>query len=205
MKKIRIFVWRILGLNYQYLLEKTDFVLLKYDSNIQKGKGTYDNGAKVWRWSNAKLTIGNYCSIAHNVNFVMDEGFHSMSQITNYPFINNLSQENDLIKIRESKKQKEGITIGSDVWIGINSIILPGIKIGNGVTIAAGSVVTRDVPDFVTIGGAPAKIIKEKYSEKQKSAINEIAWWNWNENTIKNRKIDFYKLNIDEFIDKYKP
>ncbi|MNK67246.1 Streptogramin A acetyltransferase [compost metagenome] len=204
MKKIRNLLWRILGFDYNYLLEKTDFVTLKRDLFTEKGKGTYDNGAKVWRWSKAKLVIGKYCSIAHNVNFIVDEGFHGMSEITNYPFINNLSENSDSISIRQQKIQKEGITVGNDVWVGINTVILPGIKIGNGVTIAAGSVVTKDIPDYVMVAGMPAKIIKEKYSTEQKSALNKIAWWNWEEKTIDEKKLDFYKLNVEEFIDKYK-
>lgn len=204
MKKIRNLLWRILGFDYSYLLEKTDFVTLKRDFFTEKGVGTYDNGAKVWRWSKAKLVIGKYCSIAHNVTFIVDEGFHGMSEITNYPFINNLSIENESISMRQEKGQKEGIEIGNDVWIGINAVILPGVKVGNGVTIAAGSVVTKDIPDYVLVGGAPAKIIKDKYTQQQKEDLNNIAWWNWTEKSLTESKADFYKLTVQEFIDKYK-
>ncbi|KAK2627134.1 hypothetical protein QTJ16_003100 [Diplocarpon rosae] len=52
------------------------------------------------------------------------------------------------------------IEIGQDCWIGAGAIILPGVKIGNMVTVAAGAVVTRDVGDGLTVGGVPAKILK---------------------------------------------
>ena len=52
------------------------------------------------------------------------------------------------------------VTIGNDVWIGTRAIILPGVKIGNGCIIAAGAVVTKDIPDFAIVGGVPAKVIK---------------------------------------------
>ena len=52
------------------------------------------------------------------------------------------------------------VTIGNDVWIGMRSIIMPGVKIGNGAVIGAGAVVTKDVPDYAIVGGVPAKIIK---------------------------------------------
>ena len=52
------------------------------------------------------------------------------------------------------------VIIGNDVWIGTRSIILPGVKIGNGVIIGAGAVVTKDVPDYAIVGGVPAKIIR---------------------------------------------
>lgn len=52
------------------------------------------------------------------------------------------------------------VIIGNDVWIGMRVIIMPGIKVGNGVVIGAGAVVTKDVPDYAIVGGVPARIIK---------------------------------------------
>lgn len=86
-------MWRVLGFDYKMLLNKTDFVLLKDDHYTQKGEGTYDNGAKVWRWTKAPLEIGKYCSIAHNVNFIVDARYHTLSEITSFPFINNQTSE----------------------------------------------------------------------------------------------------------------
>lgn len=199
-KTIRTFLWRILGFDYQMMLNKTDYVLLKNDPFTHKGLKSYDNGAKVWRWSSAPLIIGKYCSIAYDVNFILDEGFHKGSTISNYPFINDLNKENfkDV-----TIKQKEGITLGNDVWIGMGAFIMPGVKIGNGAIIAANSVVTKDVPDYAVVGGCPAKIIKMKYNTETILNLNNLAWWDWNEITLKSRKSDFYKLSIEDFIKKY--
>ncbi len=99
-------------------------------------------------------------------------------------------------------QQKEGIDIGNDVWIGMGAILLLGVKIGNGVTIAANSVVAKDVPDYAVVGGSPAKLIRMKYDESTIHKLNAIAWWNWDEQIIKERIEDFYG-NIDDFIIKY--
>ena len=52
------------------------------------------------------------------------------------------------------------VLIGDDVWIGARSVILPGITIGNNVVVAAGSVVTKDIPPYAVTVGSPAKVIK---------------------------------------------
>jgi len=64
--------------------------------------------------------------------------------------------------VRVQGKIHKTTTIGNDVWIGANVIILPGITVGNKVVIGAGSVITKNIPDLVVVGGNPAKIIKER-------------------------------------------
>ena len=54
----------------------------------------------------------------------------------------------------------KSVVVGDDVWIGMRSIILPCVKIGNGVIIGAGAVVTMDIPDYVIVGGVPARVIR---------------------------------------------
>ena len=63
------------------------------------------------------------------------------------------------------------VVIGNDVWIGMRVIIMPGVKIGNGVVIGAGAVVTKDVPDFAIVGGVPAKIIRYRNSNEKDKRI----------------------------------
>lgn len=62
---------------------------------------------------------------------------------------------------REKKAYGKPVTIGDDVWIGGNCTILPGVSIGNNVVVAAGAVVTKDVPDNCVVAGIPAKVIKQ--------------------------------------------
>ena len=85
----------------------------------------------------------------------------------------------------------------------MNVIILNGVTIGNGVTVAAGAVVTTDVPDYCMVGGVPAKIIKNKCTEEEKSVMNEISWWNWSKDSIDANQADF-NLPISDFINKHK-
>ena len=90
------------------------------------------------------ITIGDNSTIAYRA-------IVSTSANPNAPY-------NKRCKIYEPKH--ESISIGKDVWIGAGAIILPGVKIGNGVVVAAGAVVNKDVPDNVMVAGIPATIKK---------------------------------------------
>nr|WP_321451506.1 CatB-related O-acetyltransferase [uncultured Carboxylicivirga sp.] len=207
---IRKMLWRLLGVDRNHLLKSIDYVFLKNDPYTFIGKRTYDNGAKLWRWTNTPVLIGKYCSIANNVNFIVDGANHSISRITAYPIFDQLFKENERI-LGESKSDfldkhntKRGIEIGNDVWIGMGAIILPGVKIGNGVTIAAGSVVTKDIEDYCIVAGVPARIVDHKCDVSCKRLMNEIAWWDWEDEKIKINAANFMASSIEEFIMKIK-
>lgn len=189
-EKLRKILWRVMGVNYEHVMRVIDPVYTKEDKYTIIGKNSYANNAQIYRWSDAPLHIGKYCSISYDVHFVMDDGKHKTNTVSSYPF----SSRNVGIA--------QGITIGNDVWVGIGVTILYGVKIGNGVTVAAGSVVTKDVPDYCVVGGVPASIIKRKCSEEEAKEMNIIAWWDWPEDVIAERQKDF-EMKIPEFIEKY--
>ena len=141
-------------------------------------------------WSDNPIIIRKYCQISYGVKFIVDDGKHSYNKISSYPF-------------KKNQITQSGITIGNDVWIGIGATILYGVNIGDGATIAAGAVVTKDVPPYSIVGGVPATIIKKKCTEQEVLQMQKIAWWNWDYNIIVKRLSDF-RLTIPEFISKYK-
>ena len=75
-----------------------------------------------------------------------------------------LIRDSDNHTIIGGKEKTAPIKIGNHVWIGARATILKGVKIGDGAVVAAGAVVTRDVPPNTLVGGVPAKIIKENVS-----------------------------------------
>lgn len=187
---IRKFLWRILGVDNRHALWTFDHVFLDEDQYTTIGKFSYNNHALVYRWSNAPVQIGKYCAISYHVKMIVDDGGHCLDGVSSYPLFST------------GVGDTRGIIIGNDVWIGLNTIILNGVKVGNGVTIAAGAVVTNDIPDYCVVAGVPARIIKRKCGAADAERMNHIAWWNWTDDVIKERRDDF-KLPITEFIKKY--
>jgi tetrahydrodipicolinate N-succinyltransferase len=91
--------------------------------------------------------------------------------------------------------------IGHDVWIGANAYVKDGVNIGNGAIVAAGSVVTRDVPPFAIVGGVPAKCIRLRFSEEQIDKLLELKWWDWTEADLRKAQAWFAQDDITAFLD----
>jgi acetyltransferase-like isoleucine patch superfamily enzyme len=70
------------------------------------------------------------------------------------------------------------LVIGDDAWIGANAIVLPGCgRIGRGAVVGAGSVVTRDVPDFAVVAGNPARIVRQRFPQALQDFVDGTHWW----------------------------
>ena len=213
-KILRNFFWKVLGIKYYHYLKNKKSTNLSDADWVKTGKNTYDNGAYVWRWyKHSTLTIGHYCSIANDVHFICDSGYHGESAITSFPLFHEILNKEDLVTIQnvsfkvkdivnQLPPQKQHIRVGHDVWIGARATILPNVTIGNGVTILTGAVVSEDVPDYAVVGGVPAKVLHFKHEAGIIEKLNLIAWWNWDHDKIKTSVNDFY-LPIEEFIKKH--
>lgn len=114
-----------------------------------------------------KLFIGNFCSIAPNVYFILASD-HPYKYLSTFPFkVKVLEQDGEAIS-------KGDIVLKDDVWIGINSIILSGVTINQGAIVAANSVVTKDIPPYAIVGGNPAKLIKYRLDESLRKKLEKI-------------------------------
>ncbi|WP_411681097.1 CatB-related O-acetyltransferase [Clostridium thailandense] len=135
--------------------------------------------------NNDKLVIGRFCSIACRAKFLMTSGNHTLRSLSTYTFSIFGEEWNEALKPTDAWDNKGDIVIGNDVWIGYESIIMSGVKIGDGAIIGTRAVVTKDVPPYAIVGGVPAKVIKKRFSDNIISKLLAIKWWNWPEEKIK--------------------
>lgn len=129
--------------------------------------------------------IGKYCSIGYNVQISPPE--HPIEWVSTSQLF------------YKKKKWKEIINptiIGNDVWVGSNSVILSGVKIGTGAVIAAGAVVTKNVAPYTIVGGVPARPLKTRFSTEVIAELLDSKWWELEKSVIDELSID----NVNEFL-----
>ena len=126
-----------------------------------------------------KLIIGRFCMIASGTKFIMGPANHRLSSVTAYPFNVFGGAWEDNTPPHMSQLPRKGDTvIGNDVWIGRESVIMPGVKIGDGAIIAAYSVVSKNIPAYTVWGGNPARFIKPRFDDELTRLLLEFRWWN---------------------------
>lgn len=124
--------------------------------------------------------LGKFCSISWNVTIGATS--HPLDRLSTHAFSyrRQFGIVNNDIEIK-----KEKVIIGNDVWIGCDVVIMPGVNVGDGAVIGAGSIVTKDVAPYSIIVGNPGKKIRNRFSEEIIESLKEIQWWNFTESELK--------------------
>ncbi|MGQ2909128.1 MAG: DapH/DapD/GlmU-related protein [Aliihoeflea sp.] len=150
-------------------------------------------------------TIGRFCSIAANVRVNALE--HPMERVTTHKIT---YRPNEYFRFHgvdagyRSHRQAARVTIGNDVWIGHGAVIMPGISIGDGAVVGANAVVTRDVPAYAVVAGAPARVLRQRFPADVAAALVEMAWWDWPHEKLAEALPDMQQLLIEQFVAKYR-
>ena len=136
--------------------------------------------------NNDRLIIGKFCSIACGAKFIFNCANHSLKSLSTYTFPL-FFEEWDLPKaeVATAWDNKGNIVIGNDVWIGYDAVIMAGVTIGDGAIIGTRAVVTKDVAPYSIVGGVPAKEIRKRFTPEIIKRLQEIQWWNWPEEKIR--------------------
>ena len=169
-------------------------------------RGTYfDRNVNIISWSDKfHVRLGKYNSIGRDCNFFLHAN-HRLDWITTSSQLLGLvtPEVADMHMNMGHPTCKGDIIVENDVWIGAMSTIMSGVKIHNGSVVAAGSLVTKDVPPYAVVGGNPAKIIKFRFSDEIIQSLLKISWWNWTEDRIKTEAMTLWSNNIEEFIERH--
>jgi len=154
--------------------------------NVEIGDYTYGRPSIRWLIGTEKVTIGKFCSIAGNVQFFIS-GNHPIDTVSCYPFPALKSEWPGAQG--ECPLAKGDLTIGNDVWIGTQAVIMSGITIGDGAIIGARAVVAKDVAPYSIVVGNPAKEVRKRFDDETIEMLLDVQWWNWPDEKIR-RNID---------------
>ncbi len=139
--------------------------------------------------------VGKFCSIGKDVNIGL--GSHAMNLISTSPiFFSKINATGFSWTSKVYREEYKKVIIGNDVWIGAKAIIMGGVKIGDGAVIGAGSIVTKDIPNYAVAVGVPAKVIKYRFDNLIIEKLNYLKWWDWSENKLKKNIKIFQNENI---------
>lgn len=126
-----------------------------------------------------KLIIGKFCAVATGVKFIMNGANHNIQGFSTYPFSIFAGGWEQNLPPSHAFPNRGDTIVGNDVWLGYDSLLMPGVKIGDGAIVAARAVVTKDVLPYHIVGGNPARILRARFDEPTIQALLEIRWWDW--------------------------
>lgn len=144
-------------------------------------------------------TIGKFCSIAAQVR--INPGNHPLDRVA----LNHFTYRSSAYGLGEDEagffdwRRAKPVTLGPDVWVGHGAIILPGVTVGMGAAIGAGTVVTKDVPDFAVVVGNPGRVLRHRFPAEIRAALARIAWWDWPEERLRAALPEIRALPAEEF------
>jgi acetyltransferase-like isoleucine patch superfamily enzyme len=161
-----------------------DHVKLHKNSAVIKskiGKCTYLANESVVNFSE----VGAFCSIGPQT-IIGGLGSHPTNWLSTHPAFYSCDHQSGVIFTETNIFDEYKPThVGNDVWIGTRAVVLDGVRVGDGAIVAAGAVVTKDVPPYSIVGGVPARIIRYRFSRDVIEALLNWRWWELPIDTLK--------------------
>ena len=150
--------------------------------------------------------VGRFCAIAARVRIGPPD--HPMDRPSQHRFTY-VPEYYDASQKRDSgffaARRSESVLIGHDVWIGHGTVVLAGVRVGNGAVLAAGAVVTKDVAPYAIVAGVPARRIRDRFPPEIAARLQRVAWWDWPVAQIMERLATFQSSDVAAFCDRWEP
>ena len=166
--------------NYTNLVDRSAI------NNIVVGDYSYGDINAFYNGGDEKLIIGSFCSIGPNVVFVLSAD-HKTNYFSTYPFKAKITHT-----AKHEAISKGNIILDDDVWVSCNCTILSGVHIGQGAIVAAGSVVSNDIPPYAIVGGVPAKLIRYRFNSEMIEHLLSIDYSKLSKELIENNLDSLY-------------
>lgn len=164
------------------------------------GRYTWGHLTVSYRTPGTALRVGQFCSFAYGCRIVLG-GEHRVDHVSTYrfpaypPF--GTGQED---RAAQTVGSRGDVTIGNDVWIGHESMILSGVTLADGVVVGAGSVVRQNAPPYAIVVGNPARVAGFRFTPEQIEALLRIRWWDWSEERLIAATDALASPDIEDFI-----
>lgn len=146
--------------------------------------------------------IGKFCSIARNISIV--QGNHpSRDWLSTHPSFFSTGGQSGAVYVNDNlfdellyadSIKKFYVIVENDVWIGSNCLIMAGTRVHNGAIIAAGSVVTKDVPPYAIVAGVPARVVRYRFEPDTIEWLLKFKWWDKDEKWIQENAVSFKSI-----------
>ncbi len=155
-------------------------------------------GLNIYAWGEiGKVEIGAYCSFGYGCTAVLG-GNHRSDWVSTFPFT---ALWPEAPAVEGHPLSKGDIIIGNDVWFGIESMVLSGVKIGDGAVVAARSTVTKDVEPYEIVGGSPARHLGFRFDPIIRARLQALRWWNRSKPDIIDALPRMLSRDIGAFLD----
>lgn len=173
-----------------------------FGEGVWVGGGTRLSDCTIGRYSyvsgNAQVSdceIGSFCSVGPEV--LIGLSVHPLDYISTYPGFyapERVSCRTNLVNAKKIQIVEQApIRIGNDVWIGARAIVLGGIQVGDGAVIGAGAVVTKNVAPYEIVGGVPARLIRQRFSDEIVAKLLDLRWWD--------KPLEWIDVHAPDFLD----
>lgn len=173
------------------------------DGTLTLGRHSYlAPNVRKFKGDTNRVVIGSFCSVAPDADFYVG-GLHPIQWVTTY----GLREMFDRPGAYEPPMPSSNgdIVVGHDCWITDQSTVMSGVTIGNGAVVGTRAVVTKDVAPYTIVAGNPARVVGRRFTEEQAAALERIAWWEWDLDTILDRVDDLNGATVDAFVARYDP
>ncbi len=179
------------------------FVEIGQGSRIQNTQfGDYSYCDRYADIANAE--IGKFANIAAFVRIGPTD--HPMDQPSLHHFLYRSPDYFDDAEVDDGffeKRAARVARIGHDTWIGHGAVIRPEVQIGHGAVVASMAVVTHDVEPYQIVAGIPAKPLRARFERPVAQRLMDLAWWDWDHATLRDRLADFRSMSTPAFLEKY--